>query len=248
MNTQAPGLGATRRTGLALQRARPLSGRQFIRALHGRTINAIAPLSYTPPSVGRWLASAPHEGTRSTAPSQMPGFVKLLVAAPLSERGARERRSRLRRWSRQAQAYSSGRRQRPESRRDRLRFAEQVQGGRGRGRGRPRPGPVFRTLAWEALTERTEEGPNDRALRLLVRRTPPPVRGAARGGAGAGADAPATRAARCIARPASSASRSGWLRSAERRDDLREAAHGLRPLRVAEPDDRRLHAGSASSR
>jgi hypothetical protein len=47
-------------------------------------------------------------------------------------------------------------------------------------------GPVFRTVHPKALTERTEEGPDDRALHLLIRRTPPAVRGAARGGAGIG--------------------------------------------------------------
>jgi hypothetical protein len=45
-------------------------------------------------------------------------------------------------------------------------------------------GPVFRTVHPSTLTTRTEEGPEDRALRLLIRRTPPPVHGAARGGAG----------------------------------------------------------------
>ncbi len=47
-------------------------------------------------------------------------------------------------------------------------------------------GPVFRTVHPKTLTERTEEGPDDRALRLLVRRTPPPVRRTARGGVVAG--------------------------------------------------------------
>jgi hypothetical protein len=46
----------------------------------------------------------------------------------------------------------------------------------------PGRGPVFRTVHPKVLSERTEEGPDDRALRLLVRRTPPPPRGAARGG------------------------------------------------------------------
>jgi hypothetical protein len=46
----------------------------------------------------------------------------------------------------------------------------------------PVRGPSFRTVHPKALTERTEEGPHDRALRLLLRRTPPPVHGAARGG------------------------------------------------------------------
>jgi len=47
-------------------------------------------------------------------------------------------------------------------------------------------GPVLRTVQRAALVERTEAGPGDRALGLLVRRTPPAARGAARGGAGAG--------------------------------------------------------------
>jgi len=50
----------------------------------------------------------------------------------------------------------------------------------------PGRGPVFRTVNPKTLTERTEEGPDDRALRLLIRRTPPPARGAAGGGVAAG--------------------------------------------------------------
>ena len=50
----------------------------------------------------------------------------------------------------------------------------------------PGRGPVFRTVHPDALSERAEEGPHDKALRLLIRRTPPPARGAARGGTGAG--------------------------------------------------------------
>jgi len=47
-------------------------------------------------------------------------------------------------------------------------------------------GPVMRTFHPDTLTERTAEGPTDPALRLLMRRTPPPVHGAARGGVGSG--------------------------------------------------------------
>jgi hypothetical protein len=43
-------------------------------------------------------------------------------------------------------------------------------------------GPVFRTVHPDLLSERTAEGPDDRALRLLIRRTP----GARAGGAAAG--------------------------------------------------------------
>ena len=60
----------------------------------------------------------------------------------------------------------------------------------------PGRGPVFRTVHPNILTERTEEGLNDRALRLLIRRTPSPVSGAARDGMAAGRGNPGhTRAA-----------------------------------------------------
>jgi hypothetical protein len=47
-------------------------------------------------------------------------------------------------------------------------------------------GPVLRTVSRDALSERTQAGPGDKALHLLIRRTPPPVHGAARDGAGVG--------------------------------------------------------------
>ena len=60
----------------------------------------------------------------------------------------------------------------------------------------PGRGPVFRTVHPKTLTERTEEGPDDRALRLLVRRTPSPVHDAASDGVAAGRENPGhTRAA-----------------------------------------------------
>jgi hypothetical protein len=47
-------------------------------------------------------------------------------------------------------------------------------------------GPVFRTVHPETLTQRTEAGPDDRALSMLIRRTWQGVRGgSAPGGAGA---------------------------------------------------------------
>lgn len=45
-------------------------------------------------------------------------------------------------------------------------------------------GPVFRTVHPSALSERTEGGADDTALRSLIRRTPAPVGGASRGGGG----------------------------------------------------------------
>jgi hypothetical protein len=50
----------------------------------------------------------------------------------------------------------------------------------------PDRGPVFRTVHPNTLTERTEESHSDRVLHLLVRRTPPPIRAAGRGGMAAG--------------------------------------------------------------
>jgi len=47
-------------------------------------------------------------------------------------------------------------------------------------------GPVLRTVHPKTLSERTEEGPDDHALRLLIRRTPPPIRGSSDGAAGIG--------------------------------------------------------------
>ena len=48
-------------------------------------------------------------------------------------------------------------------------------------------GPGLRTVHPRTLSERVGEGADDRALRLLIRRTtPPPARGGARGAGGAG--------------------------------------------------------------
>jgi len=50
----------------------------------------------------------------------------------------------------------------------------------------PGRGPVLRTVAPGALTGRTQEDPGDQALRLLIRRTPPPAQGIGGGGTGVG--------------------------------------------------------------
>jgi len=47
-------------------------------------------------------------------------------------------------------------------------------------------GPVLRTVPQDALAERAEAGADDRALRLLVRRSTHASRGTARGGSGSG--------------------------------------------------------------
>lgn len=50
----------------------------------------------------------------------------------------------------------------------------------------PGKGPVFRTVHPDSVSERTEEGPDDRALLLLIRRKWRPSGGTARGGGIAG--------------------------------------------------------------
>jgi hypothetical protein len=50
----------------------------------------------------------------------------------------------------------------------------------------PSRGPMFRTVNPSTLSERAEEGPADRALRMLIRRTPPPARGKTGDGGTAG--------------------------------------------------------------
>lgn len=60
----------------------------------------------------------------------------------------------------------------------------------------PGRGPSFRTVHPDTLSERTSEGASDRALRLLMRRTPaPPKTGVTGGGAAARGRAGHTRAA-----------------------------------------------------
>ena len=50
----------------------------------------------------------------------------------------------------------------------------------------PTRGPVFRTVHPRELSERSDEGPGDHAMRLLMQRTPLPDHGAARGARGGG--------------------------------------------------------------
>ena len=49
----------------------------------------------------------------------------------------------------------------------------------------PARGPGFRTVHPRVLSDRAAAGPSDRALRLLIRRTPRPPGGATGGGPGA---------------------------------------------------------------
>jgi len=46
----------------------------------------------------------------------------------------------------------------------------------------PGRGPIFRTVHPGTLSKREQTGPDDTALKLLIRRTPAPVHGVARAG------------------------------------------------------------------
>jgi hypothetical protein len=68
---------------VTLERFDPFAGWQFHRRITVQASNGAAALSFTPPSEGRWRASAVYRGTRIAAPSET-GFAKVLVAPPLS--------------------------------------------------------------------------------------------------------------------------------------------------------------------
>ena len=50
----------------------------------------------------------------------------------------------------------------------------------------PNRGPMFRTVNPSTLSDREQEGPADRALQMLIRRTPTPGRGRTDSGSGPG--------------------------------------------------------------
>jgi hypothetical protein len=50
----------------------------------------------------------------------------------------------------------------------------------------PSRGPVFRTVHPRTLTDREQETPGDRPLRMLIKRTPPPAHGRSAEGAATG--------------------------------------------------------------
>jgi hypothetical protein len=69
---------------VTIQRFDPLAGWQFFRVVHARAAGGVAAVSFSPPSVGRWRASATFDGTR-IASSSSSGFATLLVAGPLAQ-------------------------------------------------------------------------------------------------------------------------------------------------------------------
>jgi hypothetical protein len=69
---------------VTLQRFDPFAGWQFFRLVSVQASNGVATLSFTPPSQGRWRASAVYRGTRIAAPSET-GYASVLVAPPLTD-------------------------------------------------------------------------------------------------------------------------------------------------------------------
>ena len=75
----APGVAGPVR--ITIERFDPLAGWQFNRRLTAVASGGTASVAFTPPSQGRWRASAEYRGTRIAAPSST-GLARLLVASP----------------------------------------------------------------------------------------------------------------------------------------------------------------------
>ena len=63
----------------------PLSGWQFVRRVRTRAAGGVASVPFTPPTEGRWRASAEYLGTQGSAPSETEGWVRILAARPLRD-------------------------------------------------------------------------------------------------------------------------------------------------------------------
>ena len=66
---------------ITIERFDPLAGWQFNRRLTAVASGGTASVAFTPPSQGRWRASAEYRGTRLAAPSET-GLARVLVASP----------------------------------------------------------------------------------------------------------------------------------------------------------------------
>jgi hypothetical protein len=66
---------------ITIERFDPLAGWQFNRRVSAVARGGTASIAFTPPSEGRWRASAEYRGTRLAAPSAT-GLARLLVASP----------------------------------------------------------------------------------------------------------------------------------------------------------------------
>ena len=65
---------------ITIERFDPFAGWQFSRRLSATASGGTASVAFTPPSVGRWRASAEYRGTRVAAPSET-GLARLVVAS-----------------------------------------------------------------------------------------------------------------------------------------------------------------------
>ena len=66
---------------VTIERFDPFAGWQFYRRVSVVASGGTATVAFTPPSVGRWRASAEYRGTRLAAPSET-GLARVLVASP----------------------------------------------------------------------------------------------------------------------------------------------------------------------
>ena len=69
---------------ILIERFDPLAGWQFFRRVGTAASAGSAGVAFTPPTEGKWRATAVYEGTRGAAPSEA-GTAKLLVARPLED-------------------------------------------------------------------------------------------------------------------------------------------------------------------
>jgi hypothetical protein len=67
---------------ITIERFDPFAGWQFNRRLTAVASGGTATVAFTPPSEGRWRASAEYRGTRLAAPS-VTGLARVLVARPV---------------------------------------------------------------------------------------------------------------------------------------------------------------------
>ncbi len=72
------------RVAITVERFDPLAGWLFLRRFFAGVSGSSATVSWTPPAVGRYRATAAYRGTRGAAASQS-GFARILVAGPLSQ-------------------------------------------------------------------------------------------------------------------------------------------------------------------
>jgi hypothetical protein len=77
--------GGSGRSTILIEKFDPLDGWQFLRRIHPTVSGGRAALTFSPPSIGRYRATATFDGSKLFSPSNA-GQAKLLVRAPLQQR------------------------------------------------------------------------------------------------------------------------------------------------------------------